>query len=476
MSIFYRPEEAWVGDAIPVFDGTYKIYFLADRRAGGTYGENTSWDMVETVDMVRFTEHGTALPHGTATAPDRNAYTGSVLTDRDGKRHIFYTGHNPDITEDELPLQVVLHASSDDGITWEKTSGFALYSKNDRYERHDWRDPFVFWSDEKACYIMLVTARLKGASAHTGGCIAALHSHDLVHWEEVEPFFAPDQYITLECPDYFRMGDWHYLVYSTFSERFVTHWRKARSLDGPWLSVPGDTFDARGCYALKTAGEDSGRRFAFGWVPTKKGETDYGPWEWAGTLIAHDIWQDRNGDLFSRLPEALVGSFSDPAPLDVPFNDDGWRIGRVDGQDRLTLADTPEKCLVETNFSDWNDAQSFGIALRCDPDFDKGYFIRFEPAFNRMTFDMWPRQEPGEFQWQIAGDRPQMVELERWIDFPATARLNLKIVIDGDILMANVNDRVTMTTRIYNHRDGKIAAFCNGGGVTVHSPSVKTAP
>ena len=55
-----------------------------------------------------------------------------------------------------------------------------------------------------------------------------------------------------------RWGEWHYLVYSTFSDRFVTHYRKSRSFRGPYLSGASDTFDGRGCYAIKTAGDPNG--------------------------------------------------------------------------------------------------------------------------------------------------------------------------------------------------------------------------
>lgn len=467
LRVFYRPADAWVGDAIPFWKDGYKVYFLADKRAGGTYGEHTDWDLVETSDLLHFTERGTAIPHGGEDARDRNAYTGSVLIDRDGIHHIFYTGHNPGIERDGTPLQVVLHAVSDDGAIWRKDTAFALYGDDRTYEVHDWRDPCVFWSDDEGCYVMLVTARLKGQSARAGGCIAMLCSNDLVLWEYGPPFFHGNRYVTLECPDYFRMGDWHYLVYSTFSDRFVTHYRKSRSFRGPYLAPAVDTFDGRGCYAIKTAGTGA-QRAAFGWVPSKTEQSDFGDWEWAGTLIAHDLWQDETGNLNVRLPEALSAAFAKWVPEAVaPSGEDGFRLESVDGQAISVLGDLPTQVLVEASFSDWRQTREFGLAFRCDETLDRGYFIRFEPAFNRIVFDMWPRREPGEFQWQIAGDRPFILELERSFDFGSAVEILVRLVVEDDIFVLNVNDSIAMTGRCYNFRSGKLGFFVREGALNV---------
>ncbi len=482
MRVFYKPKDAWVGDAIPFWDGRYRVFFLADQRAGGTYGERTSWDVVETDDLLHFSECGTAIAPGEDAAPDRNAYTGSVIKDPAGRQYIYYTGHNPKMTRDGIPVQVILRATSEDGTTWVKDPTFALAADGNLYEVHDWRDPFVFWAEEEGRYVMLVTSRLAGKPAREGGCIAALYSHDLEHWEFGEPFFQTDEYVTLECPDYFRWGEWHYLVYSTFSDRFVTHYRKSRSFRGPYLSGASDTFDGRGCYAIKTAG-DTHSRAAFGWVPSKTGDNDFGPWDWAGTLVAHKLWQDTDGDLQVQIPPAVVSAFCEATPAVLEqargynFSISGpeLRLEREDGQAKCVLQPLRSQTLIEARLSNWS-ARAFGIAFRCDEAFDQGYFIRFEPAFNRIVFDMWPRRVPGEFQWQIAGDRPHLVELERPLSFDGLNDIVLKLIVEDDIFLLNVNDRVAMTGRCYNFTEGRLAFFSREGAVTVSDIAIKNMP
>lgn len=41
-----------------------------------------------------------------------------------------------------------------------------------------------------------------------------------------------------ECPDFFKMGDWYYLVFSNYTDGFCTYYRMSRSPKGPWIT-PG---------------------------------------------------------------------------------------------------------------------------------------------------------------------------------------------------------------------------------------------
>ena len=64
--------------------------------------------------------------------------------------------------------------------------------------------------------------------------MARLISDDLTHWTPVAPLWDPHRFVTQECPELFRIGDWWYLVYSEFTDRFVTRYRMSRSPEGPW--------------------------------------------------------------------------------------------------------------------------------------------------------------------------------------------------------------------------------------------------
>ena len=62
-----------------------------------------------------------------------------------------------------------------------------------------------------------------------GGCIALCKSEDLINWTYEKPFYDPKMYITMECPELFKMGEYWYLVFSTFSDQFTTHYRISKN-------------------------------------------------------------------------------------------------------------------------------------------------------------------------------------------------------------------------------------------------------
>ena len=78
--IFYKPTEAWFGDAIPFWDhGTFYIYYLYDERKTPVTADHTSWHLVSTKDFVHWEEQGEALPAGGDNDCDQACYTGSVI-------------------------------------------------------------------------------------------------------------------------------------------------------------------------------------------------------------------------------------------------------------------------------------------------------------------------------------------------------------------------------------------------------------
>ena len=77
---------------------------------------------------------------------------------------------------------------------------------------------------------MLLAARTRQGPQNRRGITALCTSKDLVTWTIAEPFWSPDLYFTHECPDLFQMGEDWYSIYSTFSERMLTHYRRARDL------------------------------------------------------------------------------------------------------------------------------------------------------------------------------------------------------------------------------------------------------
>ena len=466
MSIFYRPEQSVAADFIPFYwKGEYHLFYLRDWRDHDGHGEGTPWWHLVTRDFVHFDDWGEALPRGTKDQQDLYVFTGCVFESA-GLFHIFYTGHNPHFRKDGRPEQAVFHATSPDLRTWTKDAEFKFFAPAELgYEPHDWRDPFVYRDERRGEFGMLLAARKTTGPSRNRGCIALATSPDLRAWSVREPFWAPDEYFTHECPDLFRIGKWWYLVYSTFTERCVTHYRMSRSLDGPWLAPANDTFDSRAYYAAKTAG-----KFVFGWLPTRNEEKDDGGWQWGGDLVVHELSQQRDGTLTVRPPKAVQAAFLKRQPVPPTPVLGVWKTGArqfaANAWGRhsiLSLGALPDECLVEMDVTVEKRTAAAGLLFRADATFDKYYQLRLEPANRRFVMDRWPR----------SGDQPFM--LERPLAIKAGLPIRLRVIVSGTCLVVYVNDSVALSCRMYDHRAGQLGLFVTEGEARFSRISVRTA-
>jgi beta-fructofuranosidase len=477
-AVFPRPANGWVGDVIPFTDGEIaELYFLHDRRDPARPG--MPWSRLTTRDFATFSAAGTGLPNGTIRDQDLNAYTGSIV-EHEGVRHAFYTGYNPEVRDVEgVARQVVMHATSADrGESWLKHPDHT-FGAPAGYEPVDFRDPFVFRPTPEGPWELLVIARRDEGPDRRRGVILRYLSDDLAGWRFAGEFWAPGRYVAVECPEVFRLGDLWYLVYSEFSDRFATRYRVAPGPNGPWRSLDHDTVDGRAFYAAKSL-ELGGIRYFAGWIPTREGETDDGAWEWAGNLAVHEAHQLDDGTLAFRLPAALRRSFGQGTRPAFPHRVGGWRDGRgvltVDAGDGLAVAvarQVPETFLLDVVVQFDADVVECGVVLRSSDDGESGYQIRLEPRRGRVVFDRWPRRRTGDAQWQISGDVPFAVELERpAVLAPGSHRL--QIVVEGTACVAYLDDRVALSARMYDRRSGGVGLFVGEGHAAFADISIAT--
>lgn len=476
--IFYKPDTSWAGDIIPYFEnGTFYLYYLNERRINGIPAEKTTWDLVLTKDFFHYEKKGTVLPTGNETDADRSCYTGSMITGKDGIYHLFYTAQNsahPAFMQDGRPLQYIAHAIGNDLIHWQKDTAFLMQACQG-YDVFDWRDPFVFYWKERECYLMLLAARLTNGSLRRSGCLASMESRDLLHWTPGKTFYAPGLYMTHECPDCFQYGDWWYLIFSTFSEKYTTHYCISRSPDGPWLTPANDTFDGRAFYGAKTAGNNKDR-FIFGWIPTKSGENDFGKWEWAGNLAVHQLHQEDDGTLSVRPPRTLLEHFCIPFPLCPARTSGGTDITRcalqIDGAEKFSSVFfdlLPHCCRITGALSFSSGTVSFGLQLHTDVTGDCGYFYRLEPLYQRVVFDQWPRSTltepviPNHFE----NNRPFDAGLERPVALLPNQPLSFTLLVDTDICILYLGEKTALTARCYQLHQTHWGFFAHGGKLTV---------
>jgi beta-fructofuranosidase len=397
---------------------------------------------------------------------DESCATGCVLTDEDGKHHIFYTGINGHFYHQNKHSQVIMHAVSDDLVNWEKVPGQMWLPDEDVYEKHDWRDPCIFWHPEEKQYYMLVASRLKDGPKYRRGCTGLMVSKTLTDWVAVEPFYAPNRYEGHECPDFFKMGDWYYLTFSEYTDRTTTRYVMSKTPTGPWIAPDGNVFDNRAFYAAKSAG-DGKRRFMFGWNPTKYHHRDDGGWRWGGCLTIHEIIQNPDGTLRVQLPVEIEKAFGTEHNRLPEFgaSTDELRVEAPYEQKILLGEKTCDTYAVRVTFNVEKEQGSFGLLLKVDDNADSGYFVKFNIGRKTLQFG----RIGGHRHWYLE----QMPELERELDINFSQPINAKVLVDKTAVVVYVNDAVAMSARAYDNPRGRLGVFADG--TTIRVPTLTFA-
>lgn len=445
VQLFYRPEEGVAADFIPFWhDGAFRLFYLKDFRDALRHGEGTPWYQVVTRDFLHFTDCGEMLARGTADEQDLYVFTGSVYR-CGGQFHIFYTGHNGHFVPRGLPCQGVMHAVSEDLVHWRKLPKHSFYADPAQYEIHDFRDPFVFWNEAERKHNMLLVMRKKD-SGYTAGFTARFSSDDLVTWKQEPDLWAPGLYHTHECPDLFCIGDWWYLIFSEYSDRSMTRYVMARSLDGPWIIPPDDCFDGRAYYAAKSC-PDGEARYLFGWIPTKSGNDDNGHWQWGGNLAVHELFQRADGTLGCRMPRTMREAWQETARTERA------RLSATGAKaERLLFGGVGARYRVDASVTFGEGTRQFGIAI--------GQNYAQKPGYK---YEFFPRE--GIVKFNAVTSPINTKDVTRPLALTPGMPVRLSVVVEDDICVLYANDEIALSARMYNIAGQDVSLFVVNGDI-----------
>ena len=386
---YYQPASGWCGDPMPFYDaqsGLFRIYYLQEFRPNDPATYHPVY-AVETRDFVNYGESGEVLPTGGREDQDAAIGTGSVIRcHKDGLYYLFYTGnkYHPSDWENR---QVVMSATSTDGVEWSKTD-LRLNGNEWYYYRNDFRDPEVFRTED-GVYHMLVATGKDGRNV-----LAEFTSSDCRNWTHKGLFMNTLWDRFYECPNVFKMGEWWYLVYSELHKEIRrVQYFKSKTYEGLAACTKDDNpvwpdnhegyLDSRGFYAGKTA-SDGSNRYIWGWCPTRRDNNntavnnDNGEPDWAGTLVAHRLIQHDDGSLTLGEIETVRNWFND----EVSVSTTATSIAAGGSIELPALSDKTHLSFTVTASS----AQTkFGVSIAKESWSGRYYSLIVNPEANNMA-------------------------------------------------------------------------------------------
>jgi beta-fructofuranosidase len=304
--------------------------------------------------------------------------------------------------------------------------------------------------------MLILGARKKGPKTQQTGRTVKFVSKDLKNWKFEGDFWAPDLFTMHEMVDLFKIGDWWYHVVTEYSNRSKIVYRMSRNMNGPWIAPKDDAFDGRAYYAGRTF-ELNGHRILFGWVATKANCDDKSNYEWAGTFVAHEVYQREDGTLGVRIPETVWGAFTDRIEV---------QNFKIESQEKLTdhklLDNAGDLFAFEADISFTKGTKAFGIRLCGKEETGESYQFIFNVNENRMVFEKnpnWPW-----FSYMNIG-------LERPIDLNPEQIYNIRIILDDTIATIYVNG-VALNVRMYQKPGNSIGIFTDEGSIDVKHCSI----
>ncbi len=431
-TIHFRPDDAKAGDVIPFYhQGTYHVFYMRE----------SNWGHIASEDLVNWRILPDAITKGQDSlgADGEGCWTGSIV-EHQGLFYLFYTGKN---SKDPKGDQKVMMATSKDLVRWVKAPQHTFYadgniywnktmngSIDDKLDYHHqaFRDPDVFWNEERSEWWMLLHATLTDGTAPAMGLYT---SKDIINWKPSKPLLVYPAEISGDCPFIFpSKGKW-FLNFADY------HYLTADNLEGPYEET-AKAFDCGDLRVPKIMWD--GRRFILvGWILDYHGEVDSGKPNWGGTLcMPRELWTDSLGNEFQRPAQEILTHFQS---IDVRRSEKFVTDQRIDIPADFMFhaqlkAKTPQTTLTVRFPQEVNHL-------------DSGYHLKID--FQSREIELGSHYK----------------SYRRICDFDPEGMVDVRIFMLGDVLECFINDAWAFTMRAYGKRNGDMSISIQDGAINI---------
>ena len=429
-----------VGDPFPTYwDGVWHVYALRKDLRAILHFTST--------DLVIWNEHKPAMA-------GRDIATGTVVR-HDNKYYMFYTDAEP---------QTIRLVTSDNPWHFDFSKS-KLVAKADnkvyKLNKKKFRDSYVFYYDKEKLWWMLIEATSDNSVA-----VALFKSKDLLTWTQHDPIFKDPSRGHGSCPQLIeRARRW----YMTMLD-YPTWYYHADNPYGPWKL--GGFYHTDRMTAASRWATDTRRWLGWGWFTTE--ETPEGDLDWddyGPMCVGRELIFNQDGSLGVRpLPE-LVAAIHEPLNNADLFAcatklRGTWTVDAVkqelrcsDNQGGVLVFDLPEKnpnYYIEADIRFSTPQTRVDLVVRTSETFDSGYRLAVEPEKKTAAIRQFA-SDGGTFDKQ----RHVLKDGES---------VYLQVFVCDGLIEAFVDGRTSLSSRVVEHSNNKVAIDVSGGYATITKP------
>ena len=429
-----RPAEGWTNDPTGPLRWHGRVHLFHQYNPDGGYWDRPHWGHLVSDDLVRWERRPPVLSPG-EDGPDREGcFSGCTVVDGDDAV-IVYTGARGPTGPQQAQTTCLARSHDPDLEVWEKDPANPVLGPPHRRDLRGFRDPFVWQAQGR--WWQLVGA---GTLEHGGEVLLAV-SDDLREWIHLGPVLEGRDLHALdpsvwtgsmwECPVLLRAPDADLLLLSIHDE-VTTHYplavighlddgrftpRSVQRLDlGPDLYAP--------CLLV----EPDGSAISWGWSWEARSQQAQRAAGWAGVLSAPRRLRVVDGALHVSPLEAL----SELRTREIDLH---WRAEpgsrRAAGIDHDVLD-------IEVTLDE--DVEEVSIHLRCAPDGLERTVLHLD----RVRGEVWLDRDGASLADEVVGGRYGGT-------LPQPPR-RVRVLLDRSLVEVFVDDRVSLTARIYPTR------------------------
>lgn len=454
---YFKPTEKhlFAGDGMPYYhNGTFYLYWLLDEghHAGLEGLGGHQWALSTSTDLVHWKHYPVALGIDNE-AWEKSICTGSVIAEGDK----FYAFYATRVKEGETVHEQLSYAVSDDGgYTYRKQEPNPFYYAPAACISRDFRDPKVF-KDASGLFHLFIAGNLKEPTmTGFGGYLVHLVSPDLKNWKETDSPLK-GQRGTPECADYFKWGDWYYLLYSIGGH---TYYLKSKDTYGPWIYPASQAMVEYFGSVYKTAGFRDDRRIAVAYSPCRKDDKDYGERIWGGTILFRELIQEADGDLSTRFLEEVLPAMSDidtPAVHAVSTREtvsvSGGTITIHAAGDigAASMNGLPENYRISMTIEPLGNYEELGLQLRANDSRRNGYRLALDP--NNRTVTM----------------QNTSISAVKGLDEP----IILDVIVNGEFFDVSINNQRCIINRLPEQKGKDLYFYVKNGDAVIRDIQIR---